>query len=455
MSINALDNLLYRAKSVMGRSSEPTCDIAAADQWASVAKRGNVETGQHGPIAARGTATASRGASAIARCATSLVLAGTLALSAFTLVGCASPYASDASEAATTQAVTAEAPSLTGKAYEIEKYGSAALDLSTTDMATAGFALGDTFDITFGNGFTLTDVPYFSGYYVKQGMPVLVAYPGNGNVLVAYKNAELWTEAGLEDGTSVTITLNTAGKEATAQETLGQSYSTDRADYASDEQFSNFRALSGGNLKENFLYRGASPVNNVYGRASTTDTLLEKTGIETVIDLADSDENMQDYFSSDEFSSPYAKSLYEAGSTVTLNMSTAYQSDTYKASVAAGVRFLLEHDGPAYIHCIEGKDRTGFVCTLLEALAGASYDEMCADYMATYDNYYGITKKGTPERYETVVSVYFDDFAQCLLGVDDDADLTSGDYVQGARNYLLGCGLTDTEIDQLVVRICK
>ena len=400
-------------------------------------------------------ATATRRPTAILHHVAALALAGVLALAAPALVGCASPYASDTSAAATTQAVTAEAPSLTGTVHEDKKYGNIYTDISVTDMAAAGFALGDTVDVTFGNGFALTDVPYFSGYYIRHGKPVLVAYSSSDNVAVALKDVELWSEAGLEDGTSITITLNTAGKEAATQEALGQSYSTDRADYKSDEQFSNFRALSGGNLKENFLYRGASPVNNRYVRASTTDSLLEQTGIKTIINLSDTDEELQEDFSAEDFASLYTKSLYEAGDVVTLDMSSAYRTDDYQASVATGVRFLLEHDGPAYIHCIEGKDRTGFVCMLLEALAGASYDEMCADYMTTYENYYGITKSGTPERYKAVVSTYFDDFAMYLLGTDDDSGLESADYTQGARSYLLGCGLTDAEIDQLTALICK
>ena len=53
---------------------------------------------------------------------------------------------------------------------------------------------------------------------------------------------------------------------------------------------------------------------------------------------------------------------------------------------------MTEHSGPCLIHCVEGKDRTGFVCALMLALAGASAQEIIDDYMITYYNYYGITK---------------------------------------------------------------
>ena len=36
------------------------------------------------------------------------------------------------------------------------------------------------------------------------------------------------------------------------------------------------------------------------------------------------------------------------------------------------------------------------------------------DYMMTYENYYGITKQDNPEKYDAVVSVYFDAFAAFL-----------------------------------------
>ena len=54
---------------------------------------------------------------------------------------------------------------------------------------------------------------------------------------------------------------------------------------------------------------------------------------------------------------------------------------------------LIQHDGPVYIHCTAGKDRTGFVCMALEALAGASYQQIGDDYIITYDNYCTIRER--------------------------------------------------------------
>jgi len=52
-------------------------------------------------------------------------------------------------------------------------------------------------------------------------------------------------------------------------------------------------------------------------------------------------------------------------------------------------RFIIANDGPYLIHCTEGKDRAGFVSAVLEALMGADLQEIVADYMKSYENYYG------------------------------------------------------------------
>lgn len=365
-----------------------------------------------------------------------------LAMSIFAITAC---NASD-------QTSNSSAITLTCTVSKDAKFDSADLSLSAEDFKQAGFNLGDSCDIAFSNGYTLTDVPYYNGYYVKTGDPVVVAYPKNDYVLIANNNADFWTPAGLDNNCTVEITLNTPAKYSSTQEALGQSYSVERSDFSSNEEFSNFRALSGGKLKSNFLYRGASPVDNSRSRAAITNYLLEKTNIQCVIDLADTQSEIEEYFASENFSSNYTKSLYENGRVALLSISSNYDSDTYKAGVARGVRHLLKYSGPAYIHCMEGKDRTGFVCLCIEGLAGANYDEMRDDYMKTYANYYGITQDKTPERYNAVVSLYFDSFLEYLSGISSDNmdQLKAYDYSQAVKDYLSKCGLTDTEISQLI-----
>jgi hypothetical protein len=402
----------------------------------------------------------------IAQRACAVALVGALGASGLAFSGCSSDNNSNSGSNDTngTQQATRNAQaSVTGTITKDAKYGAATTSLTAADLEAAGFELGDSCDVSFGNGYALTDVPYYNGYYVKTGEPVIVAYPNSEYVQVQLNNADLCATAGLEDGMNVTITMNTPDKDDLTQETLGQVYSTDRADYASDEQFSNFRALTGGNLRENFLFRGASPVDNSRKRAAITDNLLKNNGIKTVIDLADSDAEMQGYFASADFSSDYTKSLYDQGRVTVLANGSSYSTDAYRQGVAKGMRALLQNGGPAYIHCMEGKDRTGFVCMLLEALAGASYDEMCADYMKTYENYYGITLSETPDRYAAVAELYFDTFAEYLLdaagynaiATDGYSQVETYYYQASATHYLLEAGMSLEEVVQLTALITK
>ena len=44
----------------------------------------------------------------------------------------------------------------------------------------------------------------------------------------------------------------------------------------------------------------------------------------------------------------------------------------------------IREDRPIYIHCVHGKDRTGFLLFLLEGLLGVSYNDLAKDYELTF-----------------------------------------------------------------------
>ena len=105
-------------------------------------------------------------------------------------------------------------------------------------------------------------------------------------------------------------------------------------------------------------------------------------------------------------------------------------------------------EGPYLIHCMEGKDRTGFVCSLILALAGADREEIREDYMVTYANYYGITKEKTPEKYDAVLT-FVDDFLYFVTDPNKEMVTAALSLEEGARDYLRYGGLTEEEIEQV------
>ena len=344
---------------------------------------------------------------------------------------------------------------IAGTVTRDNKYNSAIVSFSPDQFTQAGFNFGDSCNVVFGNGYKIDDVPFYNGYYVKNNEPVIVLYPGYSYISITYNNNGIWDIADLNEGDKITITLKEAGKYSSIQETLGQEYSFDYQKYKNSEEFCNFRELSGGNLKEKLLYRGASPVDNSRNRASYTDKLLENSGISYIVDLADSIEDMEGYLEDDSFNSPYAANLYENDCVVLLDMSSSYQAEAYQKKVAEGLTAMLEASGPIYIHCMEGKDRTGFVCMLIEALAGASYDEMSVDYMKTYENYYGVSLKDTPEKYQAIEELYFVPFVSYLHKTDNIDELKKADYVSDAKEYLLAGGMRENDIEQLIELISE
>ena len=329
------------------------------------------------------------------------------------------------------------------------EFGNVYLDVTIDDFNKKGFAFGDSIDVTFSNGYTLEDIPYYSGYYVPVGTALAVGYPGYPHVMIArnYGNP-MWEETGAEENTKAVATVREAGKYLPIQELYSLSYSDLREEYPSDIAFCNFRTFSGGDLQEGRFYRSASPCDNAHKRAKLTDRLIEQTGIRCVMNLADSTEEMEGYRQAGDFDSPYYDALSAGDGVLFLNLNANYRDPNFAAVVSRALLEMTEMEGPYLIHCQEGKDRTGFVCSLILALAGASREEIREDYMVTYANYYGITKEGTPEKYEAVLT-FVDDFLHFVTDPNKQLVASALSLDEGARDYLRYGGLTDEEIEKV------
>ena len=113
---------------------------------------------------------------------------------------------------------------------------------------------------------------------------------------------------------------------------------------------------------------------------------------------------------------------------------------------------MAESEGPYLVHCTEGKDRTGFVCMLLEALAGAEYDEIVKDYMITYDNYYKINAAKEKDKYEIIIKNVLDPMI-LSLAKGNETDVQKVDLKTCAMDYLTEGGMSPEIIDKLITRL--
>lgn len=333
-------------------------------------------------------------------------------------------------------------------------FGGVYAKISLEDFAALGYEFGDSVDFVFSNGKKVYDIPYFNGYYTRSGKSLLCGYQGYPYVYMSFNEEDgyWWTE-GLKDEDTVSISLNEKGKYKDIQETFSLHYSNEGEDFDTEEKFANFRAIKGGLLKDNFLYRGASPVDNEYKRATAVDNCLKKVGIQYDVNLSDGIREIEKYQS--EHVSPYFNELYANHKVVPMHMGAGFFKEKFARQLAVGIRSMLENDGPFFIHCVEGKDRTGFVVAVILSLAKASYQEIIDDYMITYDNYYGITYQNNPKKYMAIKYTKVDDYMYFLGNKEDGEDLSEVDFYPGARNYLLMGGLSEEEIDRFIQKICK
>jgi protein tyrosine/serine phosphatase len=351
--------------------------------------------------------------------------------------------------------------------HEME-FGGVYIGITIDDFNEQGFAFGDSVDVEFSNGYTLEDIPYYNGYYVEAGEPLLVGYPGydyikaainygddlwNTGKLYASTANNLWLTAALDEHCTAKVTLHEKAKYLAIQGARDIHYYDERERYDSDTVFANFRSIRMGNIREDILYRSASPCDNSHNRAHYVDALIANAKVNAILDLADDEDKIEGYLEKEDFASPYFLSLYENGKVFPIALSMNYQSDVFAEKIAQGLVMLETVEGPYLIHCTEGKDRTGFVCMLIEALCGASYQEIVDDYMLTYANYYGITKEKEPDKYQVILQQNIDAMLKYLVN-DDGTDIKTADRSVHARDYLLWAGMEEAQIDAFIARIC-
>ena len=355
---------------------------------------------------------------------------------------CAMMLCLGACASAENQSVNAEMVRTT--VVEIEKYGHVVLDMTTADFTSSGYELGDLVCVRFDS--YESEMPFFDGYYSTPGTVMLRGVSAEENIAVCINYGDFSKETGIAIGDRVEITMAEKAGMRAFYELSALKYSDNRADYADDATFANFRAVTIGSIGSGKLYRSASPIDNEHSRAGYANALIAKAGVATVLNLADSAEDIETHFEAEDFNSAYYRSLYEAGKVIALDLNVNFFSDEFATTLVGGLRVLAQNAPPYSIHCLEGKDRVGFTLMLLEALMGAQLQEIIDDYMLSFYNYYGVDKEKEPERYETILNTNLLAMLYHVTGTTTMEELAQTDLEAAATNYLLDKGMTENEI---------
>ena len=330
---------------------------------------------------------------------------------------------------------------------EIEKYGHAVLDITTADFMKEGYNLGDVVCVRFGScEYTM---PFFDGYYSNPGNLLLRGSAPEDYIAVCINYGDFCDVNDVEVGDSAEIIMVEKAGMLAIQELYALQYSNNREDYSDDASFANFRTVTAGGIGNGKLYRTASPINNENGRADYADDLIESVGVTTILNLADSDEDVDGYLADSNCDSEYYRHLYEAGSVIAIDLTGNFYSEEFASSVAKGLTFLARNETPYCIHCTEGKDRTGFTAMLLEALMGATLDEIVNDYMISFYNYYGIDKEQDPQRYQAVLDVNLMEMMLHITGAESVEQLEQIDLETAVTSYLIKSGMSQEDIVML------
>ena len=336
-------------------------------------------------------------------------------------------------------------PTITGKITSYNEFGAAMLDFTAADMTEAGFTLGDVISITVDD--IVLIMPYYDGYYTRNGEYLCVAYPTYPSICFTANNIGLPEELTGLEGHTVVIKMVEKGGRLDVQTALSMSYTLDRKDYPdfTDEQFANARTSKGGRLASGVLHRSSSPFCDDINRAYYVSEYMESEKVMTVLNLADTEEKMKSYDMP-----PYSRQLWEEGNVILCPLKADPTADDFNKRLIAALKELPSRPAPYIVHCMEGKDRTGYVCALLEGLCGATYEEIVDDYLITYNNFFHLNPGNSPELCNTLVSLRLNTCLMYYAGVSDEAQLPNVDYAKAFSAYLLSHGMNHQQLDALI-----
>ena len=335
-----------------------------------------------------------------------------------------------------------------GKLYSGNLY----LDFPADSFLTK-FELGDIVTVAI-NGYDTLELPVAEA---SGDVPIawfmLSAISGSDKLLLTMHNGQLAGVLGITDvkkPIEVIVSMKDKGGFKFGLEMRNVQYLdvyVENYPTLSIEEFANFREVRTTGMGKNKLYRSSSPIDPCLGRNLKADSLAKEAGVATFINLADAEEYAIAF-------NGFDSSYYSTKDAIFLALPVEFFSKPFEEGLAKGFRYMIEHDGPYLVHCTYGMDRTGFTIAILEALMGATTEEIQTDYAKTFSNYYYVT-----DGKQIILNEQQVDFFKAVVlrnlkavyraeGVNIP-DTDNIDWASATAKYLETFGLTPEEISAL------
>ena len=331
---------------------------------------------------------------------------------------------------------------LVANVTDIDMYGDFVLDISDLDLE-----YGDSINITASGGWTFEAIPFYPQFYGRKGSTVVSDY--FHNIVIAGVGTALNKKADVKVGETVTITLDERGKYKRDFEAYDVDLNFVKMEGQTDEEFRNAREVTKGNIRPNTLYRGSSLTDKDFNRTELMDEYVQEHGIKCVLDLSDSEKRAK----SAEGIPEHTKEMIESGQLIPLGIGVDFQDENTKQALGQGFIKMTEMEGPYLVQCSYGKDRTGLIIALIEALCGATYEEIIDDYMLSYDWLHKINMDPSSYQY-TVFKQRIDDELTDALGIPNE-ELANADLAKASYDYFIDCGMTNEQVDKFIDMLTK
>lgn len=187
---------------------------------------------------------------------------------------------------------------------------------------------------------------------------------------------------------------------------------------------------NGNRIKQGMIYRGAK-LEDITKEGK--DILLYELGIKTDLDLRTPSEGGAGTKSPLGINYVNINGRYYAQQD-----SVGIHTEEGKVTIAKEIRVFTNPDNyPIYIHCSLGRDRTGTLVFLIEALLGLDEVTLIKDYELSMYSYAGSQDGQNPLSYIRYTYTYI------------DTNYEGNSFAEKTENYLLSAGITAEEISTL------